>query len=98
MHVTLVKVQVKPEHIDDFISATHLNHLASIRETGNHRFDVLQSTDDPSVFMLYEAYASVTEAQAHKQTQHYLRWREAVAPWMASPRVGSPYLGLFPSG
>lgn len=97
MHVTLVKVQVKPEHIEDFISATRLNHLASIRETGNRRFDVLQSADDPSVFMLYEAYASAAEAQVHKQTPHYLRWREAVAPWMVSPRVGSAYLGLFPS-
>lgn len=98
MHVTLVKVQVKQEHIEDFISATRLNHLASIREAGNRRFDVLQSADDPSVFMLYEAYASAAEAQAHKQTAHYLRWRETVAPWMASPRVGSSYLGLFPSG
>ena len=98
MHVTLVKVQVKPEHIEDFISASRLNHLASIREAGNRRFDVLQSADDPSVFMLYEAYANSAQAQAHKQTEHYIRWRETVAPWMASPRVGSPYLGLFPSG
>ena len=98
MHVTLVKVQVKQEHIEDFISATRLNHLASIREAGNRRFDVLQSADDLSVFMLYEAYTSAAEAQAHKQTAHYLRWRETVAPWMASPRAGSSYLGLFPSG
>lgn len=96
MHVTLVKVQVKPEHIQDFISATQLNHLASIREVGNRRFDVLQSTDDPSVFMLYEAYADAAAAQAHKQTPHYLRWRETVAHWMASPRIGTPYHGLFP--
>lgn len=97
MHVTLVKVEVKPEHIQDFISATKLNHMASIRESGNRRFDVLQSADDPSIFMLYEAYASAAQAQAHKQSPHYLLWRETVAPWMTSPRVGSPYLGLFPS-
>lgn len=98
MHVTLVRVQVKQDHIEDFISATRLNHMASIHETGNRRFDILQSADDPTIFMLYEAYASASEAQAHKQTQHYLRWRESVAPWMASPRVGAPYSGLFPSG
>ena len=32
MHVTLVHVQVKPAHIDDFIAATRLNHEASIQE------------------------------------------------------------------
>lgn len=98
MHVTLVQVEAKPEHIQDFISATKLNHLASIREAGNRRFDVLQSADNPSIFMLYEAYASTAEAQAHKQTPHYLLWRDTVAPWMARPRVGSAFIGLFPSG
>jgi (4S)-4-hydroxy-5-phosphonooxypentane-2,3-dione isomerase len=34
MHVTLVHIQVKSGHIDDFIAATKLNHEASIRETG----------------------------------------------------------------
>jgi len=28
MHVTIVHVHVKPEHIEDFIAATRENHLA----------------------------------------------------------------------
>ncbi|MGZ5011753.1 MAG: antibiotic biosynthesis monooxygenase [Methylobacter sp.] len=55
MHVTLVHVQVDPAHIDDFIAATKLNHEASTQEPGNRRFDILQSPDNPSQFMLYEA-------------------------------------------
>ena len=57
MHVTLVEVHVKPEHINDFITATRRNHEASIQEPGNRRFDVLQSPDDPARFLLYEVYA-----------------------------------------
>ena len=97
MHVTLVEVHVKPEHVDDFIAATKRNHDASIRETGNRRFDVLQALDDPTRFILYEAYASEAEAAAHKSTAHYLSWRETVAEWMAEPRRGISWRGLFPA-
>ena len=97
MHVTLVHVAVKPGHIDDFIAATRRNHEASVQEPGNRRFDVLQSPDDPSRFVLYEAYADVADAQAHKQTAHYLAWRDAVAEWMAEPRRGVSYNELFPA-
>ena len=96
MHVTLVHVAVKPAHIDDFIEATRKNHEASIQEVGNRRFDVLQSSENPEQFILYEAYTSAADAAVHKETAHYLAWREAVASWMAVPRRGVPYSGLLP--
>lgn len=96
MHVTLVHVHVKSDHIDDFIIASKLNHQASIKEPGNRRFDVLQSPDNPSQFILYEAYTSAEAAAAHKETAHYLAWRDAVADWMAEPRQGVRYNGLYP--
>lgn len=98
MHVTLVHVHVDPTHIDDFIAATKLNHEASIQEPGNRRFDILQSPDNPAQFILYEAYVSAEAAAAHKETAHYLTWRDTVAPWMAEPRQGVRYNGLFPQG
>lgn len=97
MHVTLVHVQVRPEHVHDFIEASRLNHEGSVREPGNRRFDILQSADDPTRFVLYEAYAGADAAAAHKATAHYRKWRDTVAPWMAGPRRGVPYKGLFPN-
>jgi len=94
--VTLVHVRVKPEFISEFVAATHANHEASVRESGNHRFDVLQSPIDPAEFILYEAYSTEADAAAHKQTAHYLRWRDTVADWMAEPRHGVAYKALFP--
>lgn len=96
MHTTLVKVQVKPEFIAEFIEACRLNHLASIQEPGNRRFDVLQDAENAHHFILYEAYVNAEEAKKHKQTAHYLRWRETVAEMMAEPRQGLRYDGLFP--
>ncbi len=97
MQVTIVHVSVKPDHIDDFIEACRQNHEASVMEAGNRRFDVLQSADDLARFVLYEAYESVAEAANHKETGHYKKWRESVADWMAQPRQGVPYNGLFPA-
>jgi autoinducer 2-degrading protein len=97
MHTTIVHVHVKPEHIDDFIAASRRNHEASTREPGNRRFDVLQSAEKPGWFVLYEAYASAEAAAAHKQTTHYIEWRDTVADWMASPRKGLAFNGLYPA-
>ncbi|MCB0210468.1 MAG: antibiotic biosynthesis monooxygenase, partial [Anaerolineae bacterium] len=91
-----VTVYVKPEHVDDFIKATIANHNHSIEEAGNMRFDVLQCTDDPTRFLLYEAYESDEAAAAHKKTDHYLKWRETVADWMAKPREGIPHRVIRP--
>jgi autoinducer 2-degrading protein len=96
MQVTLVHVNVKPENVEDFIQASLENARGSVKEPGNVRFDVLQMKDDPCRFILYEAYATAEDAAAHKNTPHYLKWRETVAPWMAEPRQGVTYQGLFP--
>ena len=73
------------------------NHRHSVKEPGNLRFDVLNSVENPNEFLLYEVYASQADADAHKKTDHYLRWRETVAPMMARPRVGVGYTPLAPA-
>lgn len=97
MHVTLVHVWVKPESVEAFREACRLNHEASVQEAGNRRFDVLQDAEDPAKFVLYEAYANAEDAAAHKQTAHYLAWRETVADMMARPRQGILHKGLYPT-
>lgn len=96
MIVTSVTVYVKKEFIDDFITATTANHAGSVKEPGNLRFDVLQGKDDPGRFLLYEAYESEQSAKAHKETGHYLKWKETVADWMAKPREGTAHNVLCP--
>jgi len=91
MIVTCVHVYVKKEHIADFIEASTQNHIFSVKESGNLRFDLLQSKEDPTKFLFYEAYESEEAAAEHKKTGHYLLWRETVKDWMAKPRQGVPY-------
>jgi (4S)-4-hydroxy-5-phosphonooxypentane-2,3-dione isomerase len=97
MIATLVYIQVKPEFINAFIEATRDNHENSVEEPGNLRFDILQDAQDKSKFVFYEAYASEQAAAAHKETSHYMKWRDTVAPWMAKPREGIKHQLLFPA-
>jgi autoinducer 2-degrading protein len=96
MVVTTVMVQVDPQHIHDFIDITVKNHEASVKEPGNMRFDILQSDNDPSRFVLYEAYENEAAALEHKKTAHYQLWRDTVAPWMVEPRKGIKYKAIRP--
>ncbi len=86
MIATLVFVDVKPECVEKFAAISAYNHDNSRLEPGNVRFDVLQSRDDPTQFVLYEVYADENAAAEHKKTAHYLRWRDEVADYMNSPR------------
>jgi len=96
MNIVHVHIQVKPDSINEFISETLENARQSVKEPGISRFDVLQQNDDPSKFVLVEVYRSEDAPTAHKQTAHYMRWRDQVADMMAQPRSGIKFSNLFP--
>eukprot|EP00929_Paragymnodinium_shiwhaense_P087910 TRINITY_DN48057_c0_g1_i1.p1 TRINITY_DN48057_c0_g1~~TRINITY_DN48057_c0_g1_i1.p1 ORF type:complete len:312 (+),score=63.45 TRINITY_DN48057_c0_g1_i1:71-937(+) len=95
--VTHVYVDVVPGKEQEFLAASLENAQNSIKEIGNLRFDILQSVEDSTKFMLIEVYKTAQDAAAHKQTEHYLNWRETVADMMNSPRVGKKYKNHFPN-
>ena len=97
MIVNCVYVSVKPDSVRSFIEATTANHLESVNEPGNLRFDLIQQADDPCRFMIYEAYESDSAAALHKNTSHYLKWRDTVKDYMAEPRQGIKYNIIVPS-
>jgi len=92
-----VQVHVKPECVDAFKQATLANARASVREPGVARFDVVQQADDPTRFVLVEAYRTPEAPARHKETAHYAAWRDAVAPLMAEPRTSVKYVNVFPA-
>ncbi len=97
MLIVHVNVHVKPECIEAFRAATIENARNSIQEPGIARFDVIQQQDDAARFVLIEIYRSVEATAAHKETAHYAKWRDAVAPMMAEPRSSVKYANVFPS-
>ena len=95
MYVVSVTVHVKPDCVDPFIEATLDNARNTRREPGNVRFDVSRAADEPGRFLLYEVYQTPDDFRAHQQTEHYLRWKQAVGEWMAQPRQGVKHHSIF---
>lgn len=96
MLVIHVQIHVKPDAVDAFKQATLANARESIKEPGVVRFDFSQQQDDPSRFVLVEIYRSVEANAAHKETKHYVTWRDTVAPMMAEQRSSVKYTNIFP--
>jgi (4S)-4-hydroxy-5-phosphonooxypentane-2,3-dione isomerase len=96
MLIVHVHVRVRPESVDAFKAATLANARQSVQEPGIARFDVVQQEDDPTRFVLIEAYRSTDAPAAHKKTAHYETWRDTVAPLMAEPRSSVKFINLFP--
>ena len=86
MIANLVSVHVKPDCVEQFREITTYNHENTRREAGNVRFDVLWNRNDPTRFTLYEVFADEDAVLFHKTTEHYKKWRDPVADYMAEPR------------
>ena len=96
MLIVHVHVHVKPDCVEAFKLATLANARESVKEPGIARFDVTQQQEDPTRFVLVEAYRSAEAPAAHKETRHYQTWRDAVASMMAEPRTSVKLDNLFP--
>mgnify|MGYP003345960239 CR=1 FL=1 len=96
MLIVHVQVHVKPECVAAFMDATLANARASLQEPGIARFDVAQQADDPTKFVLVEAYRTAAAPAQHKETAHYATWRDTVAPMMAVPRMSVKFGNVFP--
>lgn len=97
MLVVHVHVRIKPESVEAFKAATLANARQSVQEPGIARFDVVQHQDDPTQFVLIEAYRTAQAPAAHKETSHYQIWRDTVAPLMAEPRSSVKFNNVFPA-
>jgi autoinducer 2-degrading protein len=96
MFIAAVHVYIKPDKVDDFKQMIRANHEGSTREAGCLRFDVAQSKDDPTEFMLWEWYVDEDAAKFHKTTPHYLAFKARAPEFMARERVSDLYTGIYP--
>lgn len=94
--IVQVSCHVKAESAVAFREATLANARASIQEPGVVRFDVLEDRGDPTRFVLVEVYRSDDAPAAHKDTDHYKRWRDTVADMMAEPRTATRFVNVHP--
>lgn len=97
MLVVFVHAHIKPECIEDFKAISKENARNSLMEPGVARFDVIQQADDPTRFVLVEVYRDDDAPAKHKETAHYIAWRNKVMDMMTEPRYSIRYQNIFPN-
>jgi quinol monooxygenase YgiN len=97
MYIVHVSIHIKPEYLDAFKQITLDNARHSVEEPGIARFDVIQSVDEPTRFVLVEVYRDSDAPARHKETAHYARWAEAAAEMLAEPRSRDRFENVFPN-
>ena len=96
MFIVHVHVHVKPDYVESFKEVTIENARKSVQEEGIARFDVIQQLDDPARFILVEVYRTADDPTRHKDTAHYLKWRDIVAEMMVEPRRSVKFANIYP--
>jgi len=83
LHVT---IQVKPEHVADFLVVVRHDAEHSERdEPGCLRFDVIQDRDDANRFYFYEVYRDEKALAVHRETPHFKYYASKTKDWLAAP-------------
>ena len=92
----VVRLEVKPERVDDFLKLVSFNAAESRKEAGNLRFDVLRSIDNPTLYRLYEVYRDEAAIAAHQATPHYAKWRPEIESLLVTPRLSEKFISVSP--
>lgn len=97
MFIVHVFIHVKPDCTEAFKSATLANVQNSIQEPGIARFDFIEQVEKPDHYGLVEVYRTPEDAVKHKETAHYMLWRDTVASMMAEPRSSMKFTNIAPN-
>jgi autoinducer 2-degrading protein len=96
MFVMHINIKVKHEFVEEFKQVCIENAKQSVKEPLIQRFDVLQQADDPTHFILVEAYTDQSGVEAHKQTAHYNKWKAEAERMIEGERIRTKFTPVWP--
>ena len=89
MSLIVVKFPVKPEHADAWPQIAREFTEATRAEPGNKWFDWSRSVDDPTEYVLVEAFDD-DGAAPHVQSEHFARMQREFPQYLAAtPKIVS---------
>ena len=83
MFVNAVDLDIVPAEREKFLAAITENGMASVKEPGCRRFDILNLASDPNHFFLYEIYDNEAALKAHRETPHFKKYAATAANMVA---------------
>ncbi len=85
--VVIAEFQVKPGKMDAFLEAALDDARHSVAdEPGCRQFDVIRPEDSDDTVVFYEVYDSRADFDAHLETPHLARFRDAFPPLIVEER------------
>jgi quinol monooxygenase YgiN len=83
LFVNAVDLDIVPAEREKFLAAITENGMASVKEPGCRRFDILSLASDPNHFFLYEIYDNEAALKAHRETPHFKKYAATTANMVA---------------
>ncbi len=96
MHMRVVSMQIKPELVDGFKSASAGGIEKLLSEPGVVSTALLQQVDAPSHFFFIEAYASREAYDEHLKSDCYLEWQKEVSKLVDEAAESVEYVPIYP--
>ncbi|MEP7089059.1 MAG: putative quinol monooxygenase [Nocardioidaceae bacterium] len=82
------KFRVRPEHADDWPAISREFTTACQGEDGCLWFDWSRSVEDPTEYVLVEAFRDGDAGGAHVQSPHFKKAQETLPPYLVqTPRI-----------
>lgn len=79
-----VKLRIKPENVQNFMTRLAENAKGARAEPGCRTFDVCVDPNDATSVLLYEVYADERAFETHQQTPHFKKYLAEAVPLLAS--------------
>lgn len=81
MYTIALFTKVLPQHVEDYITNMRVCAEATNKEPGCIRYEVMQDVDDPTLMLLFQAFADEAAYQAHQDADHHRVWIEKSGDW-----------------
>jgi quinol monooxygenase YgiN len=90
-HVVVIPIYVKSDCVDKFIEIISENARNSRMEKGIVGFNVIQSRETPTDFLLVEIYKTPEDQARHRETKHFHIFKSQVGNLLQEPYQAKVY-------
>lgn len=97
-YVLIVNLEIRPEHLEEFLAAARQQAEKSISlEAGCRRFDILHNVDERHQVTHYEIFEDKDAFQKHAGMDHTAAFAKKIEPMVVNVEMHHAHLGLSAS-
>lgn len=79
------QITIKAEQTEAFLQAVKEVIAATRAEAGNHGYELVQSTENETVYYMLEKWTDVDAITRHNESEHFKNFQKQAANFVAKP-------------